>query len=260
MTAAVDAEGKIVVEVSERIATVLIDRPHVRNAMDKAMWRSLETTFEALAQREDVRVLIVQGAGGNFCAGSDIKEIHEQDTEGAETIFAQVEAALSTLETVPYPVIGVATGVAAGGGCQLLLACDLRLVTPSARIGMPISRLGITASPEFVERVVRAVGVSRASDLYLSGRLIDGEEAWQWGMVQYLLDDTEIDDEAKRLAARIARSSPASLRQSKRLLTGRSRLAFDGSPAQKGSHRFLGNPEEFWEGVQAFVEKREPRF
>ncbi len=263
--------GHIGLQQEAHVATITIHRPHVRNAMNRAMWVEIRRAFESVSREEsDVRVLVVKGAAGNFCAGSDIKEMQGRTTQDAESTFRLVEEALEALEKVPVPVIGALSGVAAGGGCELLLASDLRVAAASARIGMPVARLGITVSPAFIRRLVRAVGESRAGDLLVSGRLIGAEEAYTWGLAHYLVADGAAEETAKELALRIATYSPASLRHSKRLLRGLAQLGDGteshpvGSPPNEAhaldAHRFLGNPEEFWEGVSAFIEKREPNF
>lgn len=257
-----DTQGRIRLEIDERVATVTIERPHVRNAMNRALWVAIRTTFESLCDDGDgVRVMVLQGADGNFCAGSDIKEMQGRTNEDAEETFRLVEEALAALERIPVPVIGVLNGVAAGGGCELMLTCDLRVAGTSARIGMPVARLGITVSPAFVRRLVRVVGESRAGDLLLSGRLVGATEAHTWGLAHYLVEECEVEERAQQLARQITAFSPASLRQSKQLLRGSlAQTDARGESQVDEAHRFLGRPDEFWEGVTAFLEKREPKF
>lgn len=255
-------DGQIHVTVDEGVAVVTIDRPHVRNAMNRVMWIRIREVFEAMGRDEErVRAVVLQGAGGTFCAGSDIKEIAGLTTEAAEETFRLVEEALAALEQVPVPVIGALTGVAAGGGCELMLAADMRVAAASARIGMPVARLGITVSPAFVRRLVRAVGVSRAGDMLFSGRLLEAEEAYAWGLVHYLVEDGEAERKAYELARRVAVLSPASLRHSKALLrqVAEGWLGAERSGREE-AHRFISSPDQFWEGVAAFLDKREPRF
>lgn len=252
-------DGQIHVSVEEGVAVVTIDRPRVRNAMNRAMWIRIRQVFENLSRDEErVRAVVLQGAGGTFCAGSDIKEIAGLTTVEAEETFRLVERALTALEQIPVPVIGALTGVAAGGGCELMLAADMRVAAASARIGMPVARLGITVSPAFVRRLVRAVGASRAGDMLFSGRLLEAGEAYAWGLVHYLVEDGKAERHAWELARRVAALSPASLRHSKALL----RTVAEGRDGaeQEESHRFIGNPDQFWEGVAAFLDKREPDY
>lgn len=250
MTGVQADDGAILCEIEGSVAVVTLDRPRARNAMNTNMWESLRRTFADIGRDESVRAVILRGSGGTFSAGHDIKEMDQRSIEEIERSFAVIERTMETVEACPVPVIGVLRGVAAGGGCELLLSCDVRVAARSARIGMPVARLGITISRHFAERLQHIVGASRAKDLLFTARLVRGSEALRMGLVNHAGPDALVEERARRIAERVAQLSPTSIRHSKQML----------SRVGRAEHRFTGNPVEFREGVRAWVEKREPQF
>lgn len=267
----------ILVEREGRVATVTINRPEVRNAIDTRTWARLDEVFEELGQSGQVRAVVLQGAMGTFSAGFDLHELSRSSTEEMDRSFALMEQAIARVEGMEVPVIGALRGVALGGACELLLACDIRVASRTARLGVPVARLGLVPSPDFARRVVRLAGPSRARDLLFTARLVRAPEAMRWGLINYIVPEAEVEEAAWRLAARIAALAPSAVRASKRLTReageageGEGEAARGGAgglaPGAAGgragaaAHRFTSSPDELREGLRAWLEKREPEF
>ena len=152
------------------VADVSVGDGQRGNALSSEDWRELEQTFRHLAEDDQLRAVVVRGQGGTFSAGSDMREWVQADRTDVAQSFAAMEAAFTAIEDLPVPVIAEVEGVAAGAGCQLALACDLRVLADTARIGMPIARLGILVSPSFAARLSVLAGPGVARELLYTGR------------------------------------------------------------------------------------------
>lgn len=241
------------VNVAGFIATIDIIRPRFLNAMTTDMWAKLRDTARELGHRDDVRVTVIRGAGRAFTSGSDIGELARLGPDGAEDSFVVMVEALAAIENMPCVTIASIAGPALGAGLELALACDLRVASEEARFGMPIGRLGITVSPGFAARMVRLGGEGVAKDLLLAGRVLTAGEALRAGFAQYVTEPGGLEEATRRLAERAASMSPASVRAAKRVLA-------DLSPRPDDTGVRFTDPHAFPEGVQAFLERRDPRF
>lgn len=253
MSAGVGERQDILLARDGHVATLAIRRGTARNAMTTAMWRELRRCLEDLAGAPDVRVLVLTGEGDSFTSGSDIRELAELGPEGAETSFDEIEAALRALQELPAATVARIHGPALGAGLVLALACDIRVASRRAVLGMPVARLGITVSPTFAALLVRAAGAGAAADLLLTGRLLPAREAYRLGLVQYLVRPDDLEEVTAALARRIAGLAPASIRAAKRAIAA-------AAPPPEGGSWPHTDPVAFREGVQAFLERREPRF
>ncbi|MGH3380353.1 MAG: enoyl-CoA hydratase/isomerase family protein, partial [Actinoallomurus sp.] len=155
----------IQVEINGPVAAVVVGDGRRRNALNGAGWDLLARTMRDVAEPTAVRAVVLRGAGDTFCAGSDMTEWRDADIVAVERSFARMEAAFRAIEECPVPVVAEIRGAAAGAGCQLALACDLRVMARSARIGMPIARLGILPSPAFASRLAAVAGPAVAREL-----------------------------------------------------------------------------------------------
>ena len=249
-------------ESSGTVARVTFNRPEARNALTWAMYDALVSACAAVDADPDVRALVIRGAGAAFAAGTDIRQFADfrsgEDGIGYET---RLDAVIDRLERVTVPTIAQVHGVAAGAGCVIALACDLRVCSPDARFGVPIARtLGNCLSAANCARLVDAIGASRASDLLFTGRLIDVKEADQMGLVTRLADAAALDQAADELVAAIAANAPLTIRAAKAALH---RLAAHRRLAAGQDADLIGlcyGSDDFREGITAFLEKRRPRF
>ena len=244
------------------VARLTFNRPEARNAMTWAMYDALAHACDEVERSDRIRVLVLRGAGDAFVAGTDIRQFTEfASAEDGIAYERRMESVIDRLERLPVPTIAQVHGVAAGGGCVSALTCDLRVCTPAARFGVPISRtLGNCLSAANYARLVDLIGPARTKDLLFTGRLLDAGEAHALGLVSRMADPDRIDDVVRELAESIAANAPITIRVTKealRRIAHRRRL-------QDGEDDDLIGPcyasRDFREGVTAFLEKRPPRF
>ncbi|MCO5971118.1 enoyl-CoA hydratase/isomerase family protein [Actinoallomurus soli] len=246
---------KIRTQRDVEVAEITVGDGRRGNALASADWRELEQTFRRLALDAELRVVVVRGQGGMFSSGSDVREWVEADVTDVADSFAAMEAALTAIEDLPVPVIAQVEGVAAGAGCQLALACDLQVMAESARIGMPIARLGILVSPAFAARLVVLAGPGVARELLYTGRLVSAAEAMRLGLATRCVPDAELATATRRLVLGITRHPDAAVRAAKHAVGAVLTPAWAAAKAQAG-----GPPvafEDFQRGIATFL--RDPR-
>lgn len=237
-----------------RISIISIKRPEVNNAMTAEMWRELEEVVDRAGARAETRVIILRGAFKYFSAGSDIEQFAHLEPQEVNQAFLEMENAIRRVQTQRVPTIACIKGAAMGAGLQLALACDLRVTEPKARFGIPVAKLGITIGESFAKRILQIIGPSKTKDLLFTGRNIDGESAYQWGLVDYLVEKGTVESYSLKLAHTIAHNSSASVINSKKVI---SQLL--GDYPEENEVSFL-DEEDFYEGVAAFLTKRKPIF
>jgi len=224
------------------------------NALATHDWIALERAFHALAEDDEVRAVLVRGAGETFSSGSDLHEWVAAAPDDVETSFARMEAALTAIEECPIPVVAAVDGVAAGAGCQLALACDLQILANHARIGMPIARLGILVSPRFAARISVLAGPAVTRDLLYTGRLIDAAEAVRVGLATRCVPEADLDRAARQCIAEIVRHPSAAHRATKRAVSAA--LAPIREAAKAADAGTAVEFEDFRAGVSAFLSNR----
>lgn len=251
-----EEHAKIILQETGGLAIITIHRPQKKNALTANMWNQLAEIGRRVPDNPKNKVLILRGYGEQFTAGSDIKEFHEISLEEAEHAFVLMEKAISTIESLPMPTIGVINGPAMGAGLELALACDLRIGSQKARLGIPVGKLGITINNQFAKRLVDLVGPSVTKELVYLGRILKAEEAYSLGMLNYLIEETQLDRYALKMGKLVASMSPASLLAVKQSVNE----CVNSAPVLwKQSTPFVDH-HDFPEGVAAFVEKRAPQF
>lgn len=244
---------EVSVEDTESVATIAFGNGERLNALGMGQWEEIERAARKLASENSVRAVVVRGRGGVFSAGSDLREWEAASGEEVTHRFWRMEQALRAIEDLPMPTVAVVEGVAAGGGFQLALACDLQLTAASARVGMPISRLGILVPPSFAARLSLRVGPARAKDLLYGGRILTGEEAHDAGLVTTLAADGEVDAELAALLDTWAGVAQGSLRAAKAAVD-RGLLPLVG-PVRREPPGLATDPEEFPKRVAAFLRR-----
>ena len=248
-------EAKIIYQETAGLAIITISRPQAKNALTANMWAQLRTVALQVLDNPKNKVLIIRGKGENFTAGSDIKEFNAISLDKAEEAFVHMERTISTIERLPIPTIGVINGPAMGAGLELALACDIRIGSEKAKMGIPVGKLGITLNNKFAQRLVQLIGPSATKDLVFTGRMYKANEAFRAGMLNYLVAEKDLQKYMIRMGKLVAGMSPDSLLAVKTSV----QECVDSVPQLwEGSTPFVGN--DFTEGCAAFVEKRQPNF
>lgn len=248
--------------VRDGIATVTINNPDRLNALDAEHLEDLLRTFRSLSTDNSVRVVVLTGAGDRaFVAGANIKRMSTMSPDEALEFGRLGHAVAIEIEHLPQPVIAAINGFALGGGCELSLACDIRICSTSAVFAQPEVGLGIPPGWGGTQRLPRVVGKGMAAELIYSGRRIKADEALRIGLVNSLHEPHMLMESAYELASSIAVNSPAALRASKRLIT----RSIEGHPASglaEEAHAFaeMFGAADQREGMAAFLEKRTPIF
>jgi enoyl-CoA hydratase len=257
-----EADMAVDVEIEEGIAVITMNRPQALNAFNSEQLDLLGAAFHTLGRDRQVRVVILTGAGDRaFAAGADIKEmIHLTPAEGL-SFGRKGQALTSAVERLPQPVIAAVNGYAFGGGCELAIACDIRLASENARFAQPEVGLGIPPGWGGTQRLPRLVGPGFAAEMIYTGRQVHAEEALRFGLVNAVHPLDQLMSAAREMAARIARNSPVAVRAAKNLIglmsTGDQAAGLAAEVASFGAA--FAAPDRS-EGMTAFVEKRAADF
>ena len=246
-------------------AVLTINRQAQRNSMSFEMWEAFPGYIKELDADPSVRVIVLTGAGEKaFASGADISEFDSKRTgrEAAALYHHAVEATMATLEGFCKPVIAMVNGYAIGGGCELAVACDLRIAAESASFGIPSAKLGLVISFSDTKRLVDLVGPAVAKEMLMSGRRLSAKEALEIGLVNQVVPDSLLRLTTLELAATIAANAPFSVASAKAMVEqcrhDLNLSAIGGTDADRPLHCY--ETEDFREGVQAFLEKRSPQF
>lgn len=243
-------------------ATILIDRPEKKNALNEAMWLGFRTVADEIAADRDIAVVTVTGSGGAFCAGADISDFIalSQASDDRRRAFGDaVQGGEEAVAALPQPTVARVEGPCVGGGVQILLACDIRIAADDARFGVTPAKLGLAYPPASVRRLARTVGRSAAKDLLFTGRPIGAQEALAIGLVDRVVPAAKLDSEIESLLAQIGANSRFSLAASKQMVDALDDPRTDPEEIDRlWRSAFAG--EDLKEGAKAFVEKRRPAF
>lgn len=248
------------VDVSESIATLTIDRPDVRNALDLETVQECHRALEALAADNDAGVLIITGGGETaFVSGADINDIRARGRdEGLAAINSSLFAAI---DRFPRPTIAAINGYALGGGCELALACDIRIASDTARFGQPELGLGIIPGAGATQRLPRIIGMGRAKHLILTGDIIDAKQALDIGLVSAVTPPGQLQIRAREMAKKILRQGPLAARLAKIALNASARVDMDsGLLIETLAQALCYSSDDKIEGTTAFLEKRKAKF
>ncbi len=252
----------IIVSKEDGIGFVTINRPRALNALNTATLREMEAALGELERAEDVRVIIVTGAGDRaFVAGADISEMAGFGPLEAEAFAALGQEVMMKIQRWPKPVIAAINGFALGGGCELALACDIRIASESARFGQPEVKLGVPPGFGGTQRLARLIGPGRAREWILSGEMYDAAEALRVGLVERVVPPDKLMEEAKKLARAIASRGPIAVKLAKLCIDrGLDTDLESGCALERQSFTICFSTSDRTEGMRAFLEKREPRF
>ena len=248
--------------VEGAVAFLTFNRPEARNAMTWDMYEALVEACDRVDQTEAVRVFVLRAEGKAFIAGTDISQFTRfASRDDAVAYERRIDSVIDRLERISAATIAQVQGVAAGGGCAIALACDLRVCTPDAQFGIPIARtLGNCLSAANYARLLDMIGPSRVKDLLFTGRLVDATEAASLGLVTRMADPSAIDDAVRDLAATIAANAPLTIQATKEALRRiQASRRIDAAQADD-LIAMCYSSGDFKEGVAAFLAKRPPAF
>jgi len=251
------------IKVEERGAVTLVtlDRHARRNALTRAMLERLTELFSSFGARADLRAVVLTGAGEAFCAGTDINDLVALDEAGALETARRGQRACEAIELCGVPVIAALNGAAAGGGCELALACHLRVAARGATFSLPEVRLGALPAYGGTQRLARSVGRGRALAAMLAGDTLTAEEALRLGLVNRVVEPDQLLAEAQSLAALVAGHAPLAVRACLNAVTRGARLPLEeGLELEAELFSRLFSTEDVREGTRAFLEKRRPVF
>jgi enoyl-CoA hydratase/carnithine racemase len=255
---------ELLVERHGRVATVVFNRPHVRNAFNLAMWTALPGVVDGLVRDEDVRAIVFRGAGEEaFASGADISEFraNRKDRASAEAYNARTAAAYQALEQCPKPTVAMIHGYCMGGSIATAMACDLRFSADTGKFAIPAGRLGIVYGLHSVRRLVSLVGPAAAKDILFSARTFDAREALALGFVDRVVPAAELAAYTHEYLERVADNAPLTVRGAKLIVEA---IVEDGGEARKDEIERLQllafESADYREGTAAFLAKRRPRF
>jgi len=251
----------ILVERKENYAVITLNRPKVLNALNQALMAELDAALDELAADESVRAVVLTGAGERaFAAGADIGEFNALPSASvAAELSLRGQAVMNKIERLPKPVIAAVNGFALGGGCELAMACDIRIAADTARLGQAEINLGITPGYGGTQRLPRLVGKGAAKLLCLTGDHITADEALRIGLVDRVVPAADLLAEAEALAAKLASKAPVVMAAIKQAINvGTEGTLADGLAFEAAQFGLVFDTQDRVEGVNAFLEKRRP--
>lgn len=254
----------VVVEKSApRVARVVMNRPEQRNALDLAMARALREALEDAAADDEVRAVVLSGAGPTFCAGGDIKMMQDAGAAGREPLLLQVtrhfHAAISALAQMQKPTIAAVRGGAGGGGLSLMLACDLVVVDEAAKLVFAFNAIGLTPDGGSSHHLPLLVGLKRATEMAFLNPVVDGKAAVALGLANQAVPAGKVEESALELAARLADGPTRAYGRTKELLRAARPLG-EQLAVESETISAMAAEVDAGEGIDAFLEKRAPRF
>jgi len=249
-------------EQLDSIAIIRLNRPEKLNALSREMILALSEVFKNIGGNLDLRSIILTGAGNKaFSAGTDISELIGLDKDRAREVSARGQALCNQIESCHVPVIAAINGIAAGGGCELALACHIRIASSNASFSLPETKLGVIPGYGATQRLVREIGKGRAFEMMLTGRSVPAEEALQFGLINRLTTPNNLLREGEALGQEIANLAPLAIRASLEAVTRGTELPLaDGLALEAELFAALFATDDMREGTRAFLEKRPPIF
>ncbi|GLR84125.1 enoyl-CoA hydratase-related protein [Bradyrhizobium iriomotense] len=254
--------ANVLYEKRGAVAYVTINRPKVLNALNTPTWKDLRTAFEHARDDDAVRGVILTGAGDKaFVAGADISELAHASAIDAERSSSSGQEVLDLVENLGKPVIAAINGFALGGGCETAMACSIRIAVEHAKFGQPEVKLGLLPGGGGTQRLPRLVGKGRALQLILSGEIISAQEAWRIGLVNEVVQATDLIPRAEAILKMIASNAPIAVKLSLEAVNkGLDTSQSEGFALEASYFGLCAGTEDKKEGTSAFLEKRAPKF
>lgn len=253
-----DMDSSLKIEKEKGVGIITLSNPDTMNIIGTAALKALGEALGDLQKDNRIRVAIITGEK-HFCAGADIKEMKDKKPAEAEVFARLGHEVCNSIEKMGKPVIAAVCGYALGGGCEIALACDMRLASEDAKFGQPEVNLGLIPGFGGTQRLTGLLGVGRSKELIMTGRIINADEAQSMGLVNVLVKNDELLDRAGDMAAVLAQKSPVALAETKKLINA-TRDMRSGYENEIDSFSRCFETEDHVEGIRAFLEKRRPEF
>lgn len=246
------------IEILDNISILNISKPQTLNALDNDLLSELDKAIDYIKQLEDVRVLIITGEGKSFVAGADIAQMSTMNTIEAKAFGEFGSRVFRKIELLPIPVIAAINGYALGGGCELALACDIRIASSKAKIGQLEVGLGITPGFSGTQRLPRLVGEGKAKELIYTARAIDAAEALSIGLINQISEPEKLMDATINMAKTIAKKAPIAIRLSKESIENGRELDIESAiKVENNLFAICFATKDQKEGMKAFLQKKE---
>ena len=254
------AYQNIKIEINDGIAVLTLNRPEVRNALDYVTWDEIRAGMRELRFNDDAHVIILTGAGGKaFASGADIKALNARTV--SEQRNSEVNDILYEITMHKKPVIAAVDGYALGGGCELAMACDIRIATKKSKFGQPEVNLGIIPGGGGTQRLQRLVGIGKAKELIFTGDIISAEEAERIGLIEKVVEDGTVLEAAIEMAKKIKAKGPVAITLAKQAINvGANTDLYSGLCFERYSQAIAFSTADKAEGTLAFIEKRPAQF
>jgi len=248
------------IEDKGKYSIIFLNRPPV-NALSPDLLSEIDDAVCSISSDKSKRAIIITGEGKSFCAGADIKVMKEFDSIQAREFAMKGQKVLQNIENADIPVIAAIHGFALGGGCELALACDIRVVAKSAQIGQPEVRLGLIPGFAGTQRLSRLIGIGKAKWMIYTGESISGEKAYEWGFAEVLAEDGKHLEEAEKIVKKILEMGPSAIRLVKTVINRGIDSTFSTATSYEAESFGLvfstGEPKE---GIEAFLEKKKAKW
>jgi enoyl-CoA hydratase/carnithine racemase len=252
------AEEVLKIERRQNFATITLNRPEKRNALNELLMKALDDAIGSVENDKNIRAVIVRGTGASFCSGLDLAEADR--LEGGHSPVS-IERVFHRLENVPVPTIAAVQGSALAGGCELALHCDLRIAAEDARIGMTVARVGLLVPYDFIRKLIEVIGSANTAQILYTAEPVNAERALHMGMVHEVVPAGKLDESAVAWAEKVSSNAPLSLRTMKKSVRrslGASNDAWHEDILELG--RMVRSSKDAKEGIRAFLEKRKPNW
>ncbi len=252
----------LLIDIKENVALVTLNRPDKLNALNAQTVNDLDTVFDELKDNDEVYVIILTGSGEKaFVAGADISELNKLDMITAKEFSERGQAVFNKIENFDKPVIAAVNGFALGGGCELALACHIRLASEKAKFGQPEVNLGIIPGYGGTQRLARLINTGRAMEYILTADMIDANDAYRLGLVNKIYPANELIESAMKMAKKIAGKGQQAIRLAIKAIKAVDEVSLkEGQNLEATLFALCCGTNDFKEGTSAFLEKRKPVF
>jgi enoyl-CoA hydratase len=255
------SHSKVITERRGSYAVVRLNRPEKLNALSDELFSALSESFSQLAKEEKLRTVILTGNGSTFSSGTDLAELADADEAEAKAAANRGKAVCDQINKFSVPVIAAVNGIAAGGGCELVLACHLRIASPEAQFSVPEIKLGVIPAYGGTQRLAHEIGRARALEMMLTGRTLSADEALRLGLINEIAESDLLIARAENLATKIAQLAPLAIRACLHAVTKGLELPMkEGLELESELFAKLFASRDMREGTRAFLEKRKAVF